>query len=142
MHEMAIAEGILTVVLDAAQHHPVDRVRVKIGALHAVVPDSLRFSFELAADGTEAQDAALDIEEVPAVFHCRMCDTKSGLDGPSFHCHACGSPEITIISGEELTVEAVEREDGAVLIQATTDQNMMTNALHQHIINEHGPRGD
>jgi hydrogenase nickel incorporation protein HypA/HybF len=107
---MAIAEGILTVVLEAAQTHKVDRVRVKIGALHAVVPESLRFSFQLAADGTEAQD-------VPAAFHCRMCHAEDRLDGPSFHCHACGSPEITIMSGEELTVESVERQEGAVLVR-------------------------
>jgi hydrogenase nickel incorporation protein HypA/HybF len=114
---MAIAEAILTVVLEAAQTHKVDRVRVKIGALHAVVPESLRFSFQLAADGTEAQDAIVEIEDVPAAFHCRMCHAEDRLDGPSFHCHACGSPEITIMSGEELTVESVERQEGAVLVR-------------------------
>jgi hydrogenase nickel incorporation protein HypA/HybF len=142
MHEMAIAEGILTVVLEAAQTHPVNRVRVKIGALHAVVPDSLRFSFQLAADGTEAQDAIVEIEEVPAGFHCRMCNAEGRLESPSFYCQTCGSPEITMISGEELTVESVEREDGAVLVRAASDRDTMTDALREHIVNEHRPRGD
>lgn len=142
MHEMAIAEGILTVVLDAARNHTVTRVRVKIGALHAVVPDSLRFSFQLAADGTGAQDAVLEVDEVTAWFHCRPCNAEGRLDGPSFHCQACGSPEITIISGEELSVEAIEREDGTLLVRAAARHDMMINALHEHIVNEHMPRGE
>lgn len=115
---------------------------MKIGALHAVVADSLRFSFQLAADGTEAQDAVIEIEEVPAVFHCRMCNAEGRLDGPSFHCHGCGSPEITMISGEELTVETVEREDGAVPVRASAHHDVMTIALHEHIVNEHMPGND
>ena len=39
MHEMAIAEGILDVVLDVAQDNPVKTVRVQAGVLHAIVPE-------------------------------------------------------------------------------------------------------
>jgi hydrogenase nickel incorporation protein HypA/HybF len=142
MHEMAIAEGILAVVLDAAQHHKVNTVQVRIGSLHAVVPDSLRFSFQLLAEGTDAANAVLEIDDVPAAFRCQKCNEEGRLEGPSFHCHACGSSEIAIVSGQELTVKSVERQDGTVLVRSAADHDVMTNTLHEHVANEHRPRSD
>ena len=142
MHEMAIAEGILAVALDAARNQKVNSVHVRIGRLHAVVPDSLRFSFQLLAEETDAANAVLEIEDVPAGFRCQKCNEEGRLEGPSFHCHACGSSEVAIVSGEELSVESVEREDGAVLVRSAADHDVMTNALHEHIANEHGPPSD
>ena len=65
MHEMPLAEGILEVVLQVAEGQPVRQVRVRAGALQRVVPDSLQFCFELAAAGTPAEPAYLDIEIAP-----------------------------------------------------------------------------
>jgi hydrogenase nickel incorporation protein HypA/HybF len=62
MHELGLAEGILAVVLDVAGSERVERVRVSVGALQRVVPDSLRFSFEVAAQETLAANAVLDVE--------------------------------------------------------------------------------
>lgn len=64
MHELGLAEGILAVVLDVAERERVERVRVSVGALQRVVPDSLRFCFELAAQDTLASKAVLDVEVV------------------------------------------------------------------------------
>ena len=57
MHEMALAEGILSVVLDASGGANVRKVDLQVGALQLVVPESLRFSF---AEAIEAQDRAGD----------------------------------------------------------------------------------
>ena len=64
MHELGLAEGILAVVLDVAARERVERVRVSVGELQRVVPDSLRFCFELAAQDTLASKAVLDVEVV------------------------------------------------------------------------------
>ena len=64
MHELGLAEGILAVVLDVAARERVERVRVSVGELQRVVPDSLRFCFELAAQDTLASKAVLDVEIV------------------------------------------------------------------------------
>lgn len=64
MHELGLAEGILAVVLDVAARERVERVRVSVGELQRVVPDSLRFCFELAAEDTLASNAVLDVEVV------------------------------------------------------------------------------
>jgi hydrogenase nickel incorporation protein HypA/HybF len=65
MHELAYAEGILAVALDVAEGHVVHCVQVRVGAGHAIVPDSLRFCFELAAQDTPAAGARLDVRVVP-----------------------------------------------------------------------------
>lgn len=65
MHELGLAEGILAVVLDVAARERVERVRVSVGALQHVAPDSLRFNFELAAQETLAANAVLEVEIIP-----------------------------------------------------------------------------
>jgi hydrogenase nickel incorporation protein HypA/HybF len=64
LHELGLAEGILAVVLEVAARERVERVRVSVGELQRVVPDSLRFCFELAAQDTLASQATLDVEIV------------------------------------------------------------------------------
>jgi hydrogenase nickel incorporation protein HypA/HybF len=65
MHELAYAEGILGVALDVADGAPVRCVQVRVGDLHAIVPDSLQFCFSLVAEDTAAADARLDVQIVP-----------------------------------------------------------------------------
>jgi Zn finger protein HypA/HybF involved in hydrogenase expression len=61
MHEMALAQGILGVVLDKANGERVRAVRVRVGALQRVVPESLELCFRLAAADTVAADALLHL---------------------------------------------------------------------------------
>ena len=63
MHELAIATSVVDAVCARAGDRRVHVVTLRIGALTAVVPDALRFSFELAAEGTVASAARLAIEE-------------------------------------------------------------------------------
>jgi Zn finger protein HypA/HybF involved in hydrogenase expression len=65
VHEIGIAQGILDVVHDVAHERAVQRVRVRIGSLHAVSGDSLEFGFQLVTVGTNAAGATLEIDEVP-----------------------------------------------------------------------------
>lgn len=109
---MPLAEGILEVVLQAADGHPVRQVRVRAGALQRVVPDSLRFCFELAAAGTPAEAARLDVEIRPAGLRCRRCRAETALVAPPFLCGACGDPDVAYLSGDELLVDGVELDTG------------------------------
>jgi Zn finger protein HypA/HybF involved in hydrogenase expression len=64
MHEAALCEGVLAVALDAAGGDPVTRVRVRVGELQAVVPESFEFSWRLVAEGTDAAEAAVELNMV------------------------------------------------------------------------------
>lgn len=61
MHEVAIAEGILEVVLEKAAGEDVRRVRLRVGDDLRVSASALRSAFELVAAGTLAEGAALEI---------------------------------------------------------------------------------
>ena len=65
MHELAIAESVVSSVLERTGERPVSSVRLRVGRLAGVVPDALRFSFELATAGTPLAGAALEIVEEP-----------------------------------------------------------------------------
>jgi len=136
MHEMALAEGVLQVVLQAAQDQKVKRVRVEVGRLQLVVPESLEFSFQLAAADTPAAEAVLELEETPARLRCRKCGAKSEIDLPPFNCRHCGDADIEIISGDEVLVNAVELENGqtirrrAVPANEILEEHLKEHAMH------------
>jgi hydrogenase nickel incorporation protein HypA/HybF len=61
MHELAIAQGILEAVTEKHHGDRILRIVVEVGDLAAVLPDALRFCFDVAAQGTAAEGATLDI---------------------------------------------------------------------------------
>lgn len=63
MHELAICEGILDVVLEAAGDRQVRRVAVAIGPEWAVSRESFDQSFAVAAQDTPAAGAIVEQEE-------------------------------------------------------------------------------
>ena len=65
MHEVAIAQGILDVVLDVTNGATVRSVRVRAGEQQAVTQESLRQCFEMVALDTPAATARLDVEVIP-----------------------------------------------------------------------------
>jgi len=65
MHELAIAESIVDAVCERAAGRTIHRVTIRIGDLTALVPAALRFSFDLAVEGTVADGATLDITVTP-----------------------------------------------------------------------------
>lgn len=65
MHEIALAQGILDVVLDVAAGQRPRTVRVRAGELLSVTQESLQFCFEMVGQQTPAADARLEVEIVP-----------------------------------------------------------------------------
>lgn len=116
MHELALAEAILTIATAHADGGRITAVELRVGQLRQVVPDALRFNFELAAQGTSAAGAELAIEEVPATGRCRACGAIAQLPGFPLRCPGCGGLDVELTGGEELLVSAleVEREPGGI----------------------------
>jgi hydrogenase nickel incorporation protein HypA/HybF len=65
MHELAVAQGIVEHVAEAAAGRLVRRITVEIGTDSCVSPEALAFGFDLVAEGSAAAGAALDIVRVP-----------------------------------------------------------------------------
>jgi hydrogenase nickel incorporation protein HypA/HybF len=65
MHELSLAIALVEVASDAAKGlgaAGVNRLFVRLGAGAGVVPEALRFSFDVAAEGTIVQGARLEVE--------------------------------------------------------------------------------
>jgi len=71
------------------------------------VADSVRFCFDLVTDGTGLHGAALEIDEPPGRARCRHCGTEFDVDDLLALC-ACGSAELDVLAGEQLTIKEVE----------------------------------
>jgi hydrogenase nickel incorporation protein HypA/HybF len=107
VHELAIVEDIIMSVCEASNGARITRVVVEIGRLTAVLPDAVRFCFELASDGTPAEGATLEIIETPGRARCRACSAELTLDRPFGRC-ACGGTELDWLAGDELRIQSME----------------------------------
>ena len=120
MHELSIAQGIVDIIgqyVPEAQAADVRVVKIRVGQMAGVVPDSLEFCFGAIASGTPLEQARLDIEETPVRSRCKACGEEFTVEGSTFLCPSCGSIEITVLSGTELQVieiELVDRPAGVV----------------------------
>jgi hydrogenase nickel incorporation protein HypA/HybF len=107
MHELAITQDIVEILRERAGGRRVRRVVLEIGKLSSVLPDAVRFCFDLAAEGTPAEGAALEIVEPPGRGRCCSCGGEVVLERPFGRC-SCGSSDLEWISGEELKIREME----------------------------------
>jgi hydrogenase nickel incorporation protein HypA/HybF len=116
MHELAITQAILSVVLEAAEAAGARRVTavgLTVGALTSYVDDSIRFYFELLSKGTLAEGALLRIRREPGEGRCQTCGGTFLVEPPLLPaCPLCGSFDIQIEGGNRCLVECIEVEDG------------------------------
>jgi hydrogenase nickel incorporation protein HypA/HybF len=107
MHELGIAQEVVAIVAEHAGEARVTRVVLEIGQHALILPDSIRFCFDLCSEGTVAQGALLEIREVPARALCRDCGQEVALDAPFGLC-ACGGADLQWLSGDEIKVREME----------------------------------
>lgn len=116
MHEMGIATEIVRIVTESIPADMADpkvvRINLKVGKFAAVVPQSLTFCFEIAAEQTPAEGAELHIEEVAVTARCNECRHRWQISEPVFNCPECDSGSIEMLSGRELDIESIELADG------------------------------
>ncbi len=107
MHELAITESVVQAVTQRLPGARITCVNLEIGALSGVVADSVRFCFDLVAEGTSAEGARLEITQPPARCSCRVCGSEFAPDGPIALC-PCGSAEVVVLAGQDLRITSVQ----------------------------------
>lgn len=107
MHELALTQSIVNMVAEHAQGRHVRRVRLEIGRLTCVMPDAIRFCFDVAAAETPLEGALLEIIEIEAWARCRVCGGTFVQETHFASCR-CGAHDCERISGEELRVREYE----------------------------------
>ena len=111
MHELSVATAVLNTAVKHARGRPVTLVAVQTGALRQVVPESLRFYWQIVARDTGCAGATLELTEVGARLCCGGCGHEWSPELPVFRCGACGGADVEIVSGDELCVDYIEVED-------------------------------
>ncbi len=107
MHELAITQAVVGAVLERVPGATVTCVRLDIGALSGVVPDSVRFCFDLVTEGTSLAGARLEITQCAGRCVCRACGAEFEPDDLIALC-PCGSADVAVISGQQLQIASVE----------------------------------
>lgn len=104
MHELGITRNIVSIVSEKARGQKVRQVTLEIGKLTAVLPEAIRFCFDVVSQGTVAEGAELEIIEVAGTAKCQLCGNQFNLEQLYGRC-LCGSSNITRLTGEELLIK-------------------------------------
>jgi len=107
MHELGITRNIVAIVTEHARGARVKRVALEIGKLSAIMPDAIRFCFDVCAKSTSLEGAELTIAEIAGLGSCESCGEKVALEQLFGRC-VCGSRQIRCIAGEEMKIKEME----------------------------------
>lgn len=109
MHELSLCHAIAGVVRPHAAGRRVDVIRLRVGALRQVVPDTLEFCWTLVREQQDMPEAELELELVPAAVRCQACGRHSEIESRwSVACPECGSADVEVVAGEEFLVTSVD----------------------------------
>jgi len=113
MHELSIAENLVEIVREEmakAGLKKLNSVYVKVGEFTHLVPDALRFCFEIATQDSPFEGATLQIEVVPTTGFCNGCKEEFHVEGPLFVCPRCLGVDVEVRAGREMTLEAIDAD--------------------------------
>jgi hydrogenase nickel incorporation protein HypA/HybF len=111
VHELSLSSAIVNTVAKHAAGRRVTVVKLRVGRLRQVVPDTLEFYFEFVARDTVCEGARLEQEVIDARLRCNACGADWSIEIPAFRCPACGGSEVVVASGNEFEVESIEVEE-------------------------------
>jgi hydrogenase nickel incorporation protein HypA/HybF len=107
LHELALMESMVSAVVERVGPTRVTTVRLEIGRLAAVVPEALRFCFDVCAQGTALEGATLEIASIAGRARCRSCGGEREIESYAELCE-CGATDLAVLAGEELRIKNVE----------------------------------
>jgi hydrogenase nickel incorporation protein HypA/HybF len=107
MHELAIMGRVVADLNKRVDPARVSCVRLQIGQLAGVLPETIQFCFALCTRGTALDGARLEIDEVRGRGRCRRCGSEILMETHGDPCR-CGSAEVEVLGGQELRVQMVE----------------------------------
>ena len=115
MHEMALMEKVVDIVLEEAQRQDAARVTVvnlTFGELSDVIVDMVPGLLEFLVRGTVAEGAEVVIKRTPAYVQCRCCNEAWRIDvrdEATWTCPRCGArKKYRMVSGREFRIDSIE----------------------------------
>ncbi len=110
MHELGLTRNIVAIVGERAQGQKVLRVRLEVGSLSGMLPESIRFCFDICSKGTALDGAMLEIVEIAGRGSCSSCGAEPVMAAPLGRCPVCRAPSLRMVAGSELNIKEMETE--------------------------------
>jgi len=111
MHEMSLAEGVRSIIEEAATASAFGEVRsviLEIGELAAVEVDALRFCLDVVLQDTPAAGASIVVEPVAGAGWCAACAATVPMHERYDPCPRCGHYGLEVTAGAAMRVKALE----------------------------------
>lgn len=122
MHEAALAQSILTTILEVASRNEareVLRVEMEVGEICLVNMEQLTFLIGMFARETIAKDMEFLVKQVETKIRCKECsyfgrveykeiDPEWHYRVPVFSCTRCKSNRTEIVQGKELKIRSID----------------------------------
>lgn len=113
MHELSIATELVDAAVREAAKHGARRIEslvCRVGMMQQIVPSILAEAFQIAAAGSPAEGATLEIQTIAPHVLCRSCGADSEQTEWSFACPKCGSSDVRTEGGDELILASISLE--------------------------------
>jgi Zn finger protein HypA/HybF involved in hydrogenase expression len=114
MHELQLMRQVVSKVEEVCQSRPgtnLSLIRLEISShshLASHTSEDLQSTFRLAAQGTPACHATLEIRILPAKGTCRSCGHLTGRGPETLACSHCSSGHVVWENPPELVVTNIE----------------------------------
>jgi len=111
MHEMALAEGVLQLIEDAARQQEfakVTAVWLEIGELSGVEVEAMKFCFDAVTRDSIAAGARLEVIALPGTGWCMECAMTVPMAEVFGECPRCGGHQMQVTGGTEMRVKELE----------------------------------
>lgn len=108
MHETGLSEAIVVATVSRAAGRRVTGLRVRIGG-HLSDPEVIAQGIQLAAAGTVAADAAVDLVLDPMMMACHDCGRSGPVEDHLMMaaCPACGGVDINVTGDDDIVLESI-----------------------------------
>ncbi len=110
MHELSIAENILSITEEYAAREEATRIHaidLEIGTLAGIEIDALKFAMEVMFRNTLLGSAKIMIKKIQATGRCLTCSHEFEAEDFFSPCPDCAGFDIDILNGTELKVKAL-----------------------------------
>ncbi|ARV57955.1 hydrogenase maturation nickel metallochaperone HypA [Nostocales cyanobacterium HT-58-2] len=111
MHEVGMMQNIIDAAVKRAKDEGAQHIRLvqmRVGEVSGVVADSLQLAFEVTKKGTIAEDARLQVENVPVVCYCSNCNIEFHPNSELNECPECHQSYCEVRQGKEFELAFLE----------------------------------
>lgn len=111
MHEVGLMQNVLDAAIERAREEGAQHIRVvemRVGEASGVVLESLELAFDVVKKGTIAEDAKLQVKNVPVVCYCSNCQIEFTPVDLLYECPQCHHISGEVRHGKEFELAFLE----------------------------------